>query len=181
MALIRERDGKRLHVKSKLMGESLVSKIVHGWLRGRPPAEALSGRATLSRSAGSRSATAASRPCRRSSRRSPPTRKSTRCSSRRAAARAAVTSTPSAWSSGMPTGIIAKFGSSISEQNALLVATLLSPWGGIKIGHDEILKLSELLRPGLHPGHARHAAVRLLRPAGRRNGASPSTGPTWAR
>jgi molybdenum storage protein len=43
---------------------------------------------------------------------------------------------------GMPTGIIAKFGSSVSEQNALLVATLLSPWGGIKIGHDEILKLS---------------------------------------
>jgi molybdenum storage protein len=26
MALIRERDGKRLHVKSRLMGESLVSK-----------------------------------------------------------------------------------------------------------------------------------------------------------
>ena len=42
---------------------------------------------------------------------------------------------------GMPTGIIAKFGSAISEQNALLVATLLSPWGGIKIGHDSILKL----------------------------------------
>jgi len=43
---------------------------------------------------------------------------------------------------GMPTGIIAKFGSSISEQNALLIATLLSPWGGIKIGHDEVTKLS---------------------------------------
>jgi len=43
---------------------------------------------------------------------------------------------------GMPTGIIAKFGSSISEQNALLVSTLLSPWGGIKIGHDEVIKLS---------------------------------------
>jgi molybdenum storage protein len=42
---------------------------------------------------------------------------------------------------GMPTGIIAKFGSSVSEQNALLVATLLSPWGGIKIGHDEVIKL----------------------------------------
>jgi len=42
---------------------------------------------------------------------------------------------------GMPTGIIAKFGSSVSEQNALLVSTLLSPWGGIKIGHDEIIKL----------------------------------------
>jgi len=43
---------------------------------------------------------------------------------------------------GMPTGIIAKFGSSISEQNALLIATLLSQWGGIKIGHDEVVKLS---------------------------------------
>jgi len=43
---------------------------------------------------------------------------------------------------GMPTGIIAKFGSSVSEQNALLVSTLLAPWGGIKIGHDEITKLS---------------------------------------
>lgn len=43
---------------------------------------------------------------------------------------------------GMPTGIIAKFGSSVSEQNALLVATLLAPWGGIKIGHDEVTKLS---------------------------------------
>ena len=26
MALVRERDGRRLHVKSKLMGESLISK-----------------------------------------------------------------------------------------------------------------------------------------------------------
>lgn len=43
---------------------------------------------------------------------------------------------------GMPTGIIAKFGNSVSEQNALLVSTLLAPWGGIKIGHDEITKLS---------------------------------------
>jgi molybdenum storage protein len=42
---------------------------------------------------------------------------------------------------GMPTGIIAKFGSSVSEQNALLVSTLLSQWGGIKIGHDDVLKL----------------------------------------
>ena len=28
MALIREKDGKRLHIKSKLMGESLVSKTL---------------------------------------------------------------------------------------------------------------------------------------------------------
>jgi len=43
---------------------------------------------------------------------------------------------------GMPTGMMGKFGSAISEQNALLVATLLSQWGGIKIGADQILELS---------------------------------------
>jgi molybdenum storage protein len=52
---------------------------------------------------------------------------------------------------GMPTGIIAKFGSSISEQNALLVATLLSPWGGLKIGHDEVVKLSTYFSQGCIP------------------------------
>jgi len=52
---------------------------------------------------------------------------------------------------GMPTGIISKFGSSISEQNALLVATLLSPWGGIKIGHDEIMKLPTYFAQGCIP------------------------------
>jgi len=52
---------------------------------------------------------------------------------------------------GMPTGIIAKFGSSVSEQNALLISTLLSPWGGIKIGHDEIVKLPTYFAQGCIP------------------------------
>jgi molybdenum storage protein len=52
---------------------------------------------------------------------------------------------------GMPTGIIAKFGSSISEQNALLVSTLLSSCGGIKIGHDEVIKLSTYFAQGCIP------------------------------
>jgi len=52
---------------------------------------------------------------------------------------------------GMPTGVIAKFGSSISEQNALLVSMLLSPWGGIKIGHDEIVKLPTYFTQGCIP------------------------------
>lgn len=52
---------------------------------------------------------------------------------------------------GMPTGIIARFGSSISEQNALLVATLLSSQGGIKIGHDEVTKLSIYFAQGSLP------------------------------
>jgi molybdenum storage protein len=52
---------------------------------------------------------------------------------------------------GMPTGIIAKFGSSVSEQNALLISMLLSPWGGIKIGHDEIVKLPSYFSQGCIP------------------------------
>jgi len=52
---------------------------------------------------------------------------------------------------GMPTGIIAKFGSSISEQNALLLATLLAPWGGIKIGHDDVVKLYTYFSQGCIP------------------------------
>jgi molybdenum storage protein len=51
----------------------------------------------------------------------------------------------------MPTGVIAKFGSSISEQNALLVSMLLSPNGGIKIGHDEIVKLPIYFAQGCIP------------------------------
>ena len=45
---------------------------------------------------------------------------------------------------GMPTGIIARFGSMISDQNALMVATLLSPWGGIKMSQSDIVKLGSI-------------------------------------
>jgi molybdenum storage protein len=43
---------------------------------------------------------------------------------------------------GMPTGVLAKLGASISEQNALMVALLLAPYGGLKIGHDDLPKLA---------------------------------------
>ena len=52
---------------------------------------------------------------------------------------------------GMPTGIIARFGSTISEQNALMIATLLSPWGGIKISHSDIIKLPTYFAEGIIP------------------------------
>lgn len=85
MALVRERDGKRLHVKSALMGESLVSKEFIGLEMG------------------------------------------------------------------MLTGVIAKFGSMVSEQNALMIATLLSPWGGIKISHSDIVKLPTYFAENIIP------------------------------
>jgi molybdenum storage protein len=43
---------------------------------------------------------------------------------------------------GMPAGVLAKLGASISEQNALMVAMLLAPYGGLKIGHDDLPKLA---------------------------------------
>lgn len=43
---------------------------------------------------------------------------------------------------GMPAGVLAKLGASVSEQNALMVALLLTPYGGLKIGHDDLPKLA---------------------------------------
>jgi molybdenum storage protein len=51
----------------------------------------------------------------------------------------------------MPTGVLAKLGSSISEQNALMVSLLLAPHGGVKIGHDDVVKLPAYLSIGVIP------------------------------
>jgi molybdenum storage protein len=52
---------------------------------------------------------------------------------------------------GMPTGVLARLGSSISEQNALMVALLLAQHGGIRIGHDDIPRLPAHLAVGCIP------------------------------
>jgi molybdenum storage protein len=52
---------------------------------------------------------------------------------------------------GMPTGVLAKLGSSISEQNALMVSLLLAPHGGIKVGLDDLVKLPSYLKLGAIP------------------------------
>jgi molybdenum storage protein len=52
---------------------------------------------------------------------------------------------------GMPTGVLAKLGSSISEQNALMISILLAPHGGIKIGHDDLVKLPAYMALGSIP------------------------------
>jgi molybdenum storage protein len=46
---------------------------------------------------------------------------------------------------GMPAGVLAKLGASVSEQNALMVSLLLTPQGGLKIGHDDLPKLAAYL------------------------------------
>jgi molybdenum storage protein len=52
---------------------------------------------------------------------------------------------------GMPAGVLAKLGASISEQNALMISLLLAPHGGIKIGHDDVVKLPAYLALGAMP------------------------------
>lgn len=52
---------------------------------------------------------------------------------------------------GMPTGVLAKLGASISEQNALMISLLLAPHGGVKIGHDDVVKLAAYLALGAIP------------------------------
>ncbi len=52
---------------------------------------------------------------------------------------------------GMPTGVLAKLGASISEQNALMIAILLAPYAGVKIGHDDLVKLPSFLALGALP------------------------------
>ena len=52
---------------------------------------------------------------------------------------------------GMPTGVLAKLGDSVSEQNALMLSILLAPYGGIKIGHDDLVKLPAYMALGSIP------------------------------
>jgi molybdenum storage protein len=52
---------------------------------------------------------------------------------------------------GMPTGIIAAFGTSVSKQNALLIATMLAPHGGIEIDQESIIKLPNYFAQGCVP------------------------------
>ncbi len=52
---------------------------------------------------------------------------------------------------GMPTGVLAKLGASISEQNALMLSILLAPRGGVKIGHDDLVKLPAYMALGSIP------------------------------
>lgn len=150
MALIRERDGKRLHVKSKLMGESLVSRsFAEGYdvapqQRLFPDVHVLKIGGQSICDLGKKALPGVVKEIAANKK----THKMFLLTGGGTRSRHIYTI---GLELGMPTGIIAKFGSSISEQNALLVATLLSPWGGIKIGHEEILKLPTYFAQGCIP------------------------------
>jgi molybdenum storage protein len=153
MALVREKDGKRLHVKSALMGESLVSKEFIEQL-DIAPQERLYPDVKIMKIGGQSI-------CDRGVKALPALLKE--LVRNRAEHKMLLTTGGGTRSRhiytiglemGMPTGVIAKFGSMVSEQNALMIATLLSPWGGVKISHADIVKLptyfAEKIIPVMH-------------------------------
>lgn len=150
MPLVREKDGKRLHVKSRLMGESLVRKSLSDELKA-PPQVRLFPDVNVIKIGGQSI-------CDRGIKALPPIIDEIGAAKKRHKILLATGGgTRSrhiytiALELGMPTGIIAKFASTISEQNALLVATLLAPWDGIRIHQDDILKLPTYFSQGCIP------------------------------
>ncbi|MBP1750753.1 MAG: uridylate kinase [Deltaproteobacteria bacterium] len=150
MTLIRERDGKRLHIKSKLMGESLVSRSFIEELTIAPQKKLFPDVNILK--IGGQSI------CDRGAKALPVIIEEIAANKNHH--KMLVTTGGGTRSRhiyaiglelGMPTGVLAKFGNSISEQNALLVSMLLAPFGGIKIGHDEIVKLTSYFVQGCIP------------------------------
>ncbi|OPY12667.1 MAG: Molybdenum storage protein subunit beta [Syntrophus sp. PtaU1.Bin005] len=150
MGLWRERDGRRLHVKSKLMGESLVSRSFMESMTVAPQRRFFPDVDIIK--IGGQSI------CDRGVKALPSIIEeivANKNDHKMLITTGGGTRSRHIYSIGlelgMPTGIIAKFGSSISEQNALLVSTMLSPSGGIKIGHDEVIKLSTYFAQGCIP------------------------------
>jgi len=150
MALVREQDGKRLHVESELMGESLVSKEFIEQLDIAPQERLYPDIAIVK--IGGQSI------CDRGVKALPGILKE--IVRNRKDHKILITTGGGTRSRhiytiglemGMPTGVIAKFGSMISEQNALMVATLLSPWGGVKISHSDIVKLPTFFAESIIP------------------------------
>lgn len=150
MTLVRDRDGKRLHIKSRLMGESLVGKSFLDGLQIMPQTRLFPDVNILK--VGGQSI------CDRGAKALPGILEEivenkdhhkmllTTGGGTRSRHIYAI-----GLELGMPTGVLAKFGNSISEQNALLVTMLLAPHGGMKIGHDEIVKLVSYFQQGCIP------------------------------
>ena len=150
MALIRERESKRLHVKSKLMGESLVGREFLQSLEYRetfrvfPDVSVLKvgGQSITDMGAGALL---------------PVVKEIAENAGRHKIIVSTGGGTRSrhvysiAMDLGMPTGIIARLGQSVSEQNALMLTMLLGPYGGIKVGHDDLTKLGAYFIQGCIP------------------------------
>ncbi len=147
MAIIRERDSKRMHIKGKLMGESLVSESFLDSLEVAPQRRMFPDVNVIK--IGGQSI------CDRGKRALPALVEeiaANRTEHKMLLLTGGGTRSRHIYAIGlelgMPTGIIAAFGTSVSKQNALLLATLLAPYGGIDIDQDAIMKLPNYFAQG---------------------------------
>ncbi len=147
MPLMRERDSKRLHIKSILMGESLVSESFLDSLEVAPQRRLFPDVNVIK--IGGQSI------CDRGRRALPGIVEeivANKDQHKMLLMTGGGTRSRHIYAIGlelgMPTGIIAAFGSSVSRQNALLLATLLSDHGGIEIDQDAIMKLPNYFAQG---------------------------------
>jgi molybdenum storage protein len=150
MSLMRERDSKRLHIKSKLMGESLVSESFLDSLEVAPQKRLFPDVNVVK--IGGQSI------CDRGRRALPGVIEeivANKDQHKMLLMTGGGTRSRHIYAIGlelgMPTGIIAAFGSSVSRQNALLVATMLADHGGIEIEQDAIIKLPNYFAQGCVP------------------------------
>ena len=150
MPLVRERDSMRLHIKSKLMGESLVSESFLDSLE-EVPQQRLFPDVNVVKIGGQSI-------CDRGKRALPAVIEEiveNKDEHKMLLMTGGGTRSRHIYAIGlelgMPTGIIAAFGSSVSRQNALLVATLLSQHGGIEIDQDAIVRLPNYFAQGCVP------------------------------
>jgi molybdenum storage protein len=150
MGLVRERDSKRLHIESRLMGESLVSE---GFLDSLEvvPQRRLFPDVNVVKIGGQSI-------CDRGKEALP--RLVEEIAANKEEHKMLLMTGGGSRSRhiysiglelGMPTGVIAAFGSSVSRQNALLVATLLAEHGGIEIDQNAIIKLPNYFAQGCVP------------------------------
>lgn len=140
MALIREKDSKRLHVKSRLMGESLVSRKFNEQLETAPQ-ERLFPDVSVMKVGGQSISDRGVKALPGILREIADNKKDHKMLVMTGGGTRSRHIYSIGLEMGMPTGVVAKFGQAVSEQNALLVATLLAPWGGIMIEADDIVKL----------------------------------------
>lgn len=150
MALERERDSKRLHIKSRLMGESLVSESFLDSLEVAPQRRLFPDVTVVK--IGGQSV------CDRGRHALPGIVEeiiANKDEHKMLLMTGGGTRSRHIYAIGlelgMPTGIIAAFGSTVSKQNALLVATLLADHGGIEIEQDAIMKLPNYFAQGCIP------------------------------
>lgn len=150
MPLMRERDSKRLHIKSKLMGESLVSESFLESLEVAPQRRLFPDVNVVK--IGGQSI------CDRGKKALPGVIEeivANKDEHKMLIMTGGGTRSRHIYAIGlelgMPTGIIAAFGSSVSKQNALLVATMLAPHGGVEIDHESIVKLPNYFAQGCVP------------------------------